>query len=104
MPAANELDLGPSVLAEDGDLAGRAPVDPLRASVVAGHVHRLGVAGEQLHAVGLDQQVDDECAPGLPLTVQAMTAMREERLGREPVANRSACASTLIRIAHRVER
>src|SRR5215203_2493708 len=88
--AANEPHLGASVLAEDCHLAGRASVDPLFAAVVARHVDRLRGAREQLHAVGFDQQVDDEGASGLALTVHAMTAMREERIGRKPVANRSA--------------
>ena len=38
---------------------------------VARHVDRLRVACEQLHMVGLDQQVDDEGASGLPLALQA---------------------------------
>ena len=81
--AADEPHLGASVLAEDRHLAGRTAEDPLLAAVVARHVDRLRVAGEQLHAVGLDQQVDDEGASGLPLAVQAMTAVREERIGRQ---------------------
>jgi hypothetical protein len=93
--AANEPHLGRSVVAENGDLAGRAAEDPLLAAVGAGHLDRLRVARQQLHAVGLDQQVDDEGASGLPLAVQAMTAMDEERIGRKPVANRSAGATTL---------
>jgi hypothetical protein len=52
-------------------------------------------AREQLHTVGLDQQIDDEGTSGLTLAVQAMTAMREERIGRKPVANRFAGATTL---------
>src|SRR6266498_3357678 len=50
--------------------------------------------------VGFDQQVDDESATGLPLAVQAVTAMCEERIGRKPVANRSAGAATLTWDAH----
>src|SRR5438874_2204899 len=97
---AHEPHLGPRVLAEDRDLAGRAPVDPLRAAVVTRHVDRLRRAREQLDAVGLDQQVDDEGASGLPLAVQAVTAMREERIGCHPVTNRSAGASTFTGNAH----
>ena len=41
---------------------------------------RCRIAREQLHAVGLDQQVDHERASGLPLAVQAMTAVDEERV------------------------
>jgi hypothetical protein len=70
-------------------------VDPLLAAVVARHVHRLRPSGEQLDAVGLDQQVDHEGAARLPLTVQAVAAMDEERLGRQPIANGSAAAATL---------
>ena len=98
--AAHEPHLRPRVLAEDRDLAGRAPVDPLHAAVVARHVDRLRRARQELDAVGLDQQVDDEGASGLALAVQAVTAMREERIGRKPVANRSAGAATLTWDAH----
>src|SRR5205809_2235807 len=55
--------------------------------------------GEQFYPVGLDQQVDDERASGLPLAVQAVTTVREERIGCQPVANRSAGAATLTRHA-----
>jgi trans-2,3-dihydro-3-hydroxyanthranilate isomerase len=81
-------------------LAGRTAEDPLRAAVVARHVDRLWIAREQLHAVGLDQQVDDESASGLPLAVQAVTAMCEKRIGRKPVPNCSAGAATLTWDAH----
>src|SRR5437762_1777469 len=56
--------------------------------------------GEQFYPVGLDQQVDDERASGLPLAVKAVTTVREERIGCQPVANRSAGAATLTRNAH----
>jgi hypothetical protein len=97
---ANEPDLAARVLAEDRYLAGRATPDLLLLASAARHGDRLRLAGEELHSVGLDQQVDDECAPGLSLTVQAMTAMREERVGCEPVADRSARAATLKWGAH----
>jgi hypothetical protein len=87
-------------VAEDRDLAGRATEDRLLAAVIASHVDRLRVAREELNTVGLDQQVDDERASGLPLAVQAVTAMREERVGRKPVANCSAGAPTLTLDAH----
>jgi hypothetical protein len=93
--AANEQHLGASVLTENRHLAGRTSEDPLSAAVVARYVDRLRHSREQLHTVGLDQQVDDESASGLPLAVAAVTAMREERIGRKPVANRSAGAATL---------
>src|SRR5207249_1682698 len=64
------------------------------------NVDRLRIVREQLHSVGLDQQVDHEGASGLPLAVQAMTAMREEWIGRQPVANRSTRATTLTCDAH----
>jgi hypothetical protein len=88
--AADEPHVWVSVVAEDRDLVGQAAEDLLLASVVARHVDRLRVAREQLHTVGLDQQVDDERVSGLSLVVQTVTAMREERIGRKPVANRSA--------------
>jgi hypothetical protein len=93
--AANEPHLGASVLAEDRHLAGWTSEDPLFAAVVAGHVDRLRDAREQLHTVGLDQEIDDEGTSRLTLAVQAMAAMREERIGRKPVANRFAGATTL---------
>jgi hypothetical protein len=41
------------------------------------------VSRQKLHAVGLDQQVDDEGGTSLSLAVQAVTAMRKERIGRQ---------------------
>jgi hypothetical protein len=76
-PAANVTQLGASVLAEHRNLAGRTSEDPLFAAVFARHVDRLRDPNEQLDAVGLDHQVDHERASGLPLAVQAMTAMRD---------------------------
>jgi hypothetical protein len=93
--AADEPHACVSVMAEDRHLAGWTTEDPLHAAVVARNVDRLWCACEQLYAVGLDQQVDDESASGLPLAIQAVTAVREERIGRKPVANRSAGAATL---------
>ena len=87
--AANEPDFRTAVLAEDRHLAGRTSENQLLAAVVARHLHGLRRGPEQLHTVALDQQVDDERASGLSLAVQAVTAMREERIGRESVANRS---------------
>ena len=92
--APNESHSGVSVLAEDCDVAGRAAEDPLRAAVVARHVDRQRGSRKHLHAVGLDQQVDDEGAAGLPLAAQTVTAMREERVGCKPVTDRSARAAT----------
>src|SRR5829696_192548 len=88
------------VLAEDRHLTFRAPKDPLRAAVVAGRVHRLRRSREHLYAVSLDQQVDDESAAGLTLTVQAVAAMNEHRLRPEPVPDRAARASTVKLNAH----
>jgi hypothetical protein len=51
---------------------------------------RLRLTREHLDAIRLEQQVDDERASRLPLAVQAVTAIDEHRLGRQPVANRSA--------------
>jgi hypothetical protein len=64
-----------AVLAEDRDLACGAAVDLLDAAVVARRFDRVRLGGEQLHAVGLDQQVDREGAAGLPLAVQAVAAV-----------------------------
>src|SRR5207249_12010724 len=58
-------------------------------------------AHRDLHSFPTRRSSDlDEGASGLPLAVQAMTAMREERVGRQPVANRSASATTLTSDAH----
>jgi hypothetical protein len=81
-------------------LAVGAAVDPLHAAVVARHVDRLRVAGEHLDAIGLDQQVDHECAAGLALAVPAVTAVREERLVGEAIADRTAGTATFARDAH----
>src|SRR5262249_51124126 len=88
--AAHEPDLRTTVLAEDRDPARRATEDQLRAAVVPRRLHRLRLAGEQLDAVGLDQEVDHERASSLPLAVETVAAMDKERLGGQPVANRAA--------------
>jgi hypothetical protein len=48
---------------------------------------------QQLDPVGLDQNVDDESAAGLLLAVEAVTAVDEEGLRRQPVANRATRAA-----------
>ena len=64
--------IGPSVrLASD---------DPLRAAVISRNVDRPRLTRGHLDAVGLDQQVDHKGAAGLPLAVQAVAAMDDERL------------------------
>jgi hypothetical protein len=88
-------------VAEHRHLADRTTEDLLLAAVVARHVHLLRLSSEQLDTVALDQQVDDERAAGLPLAIQAMTAVDEERLGRQPIANFPARAPTFTRDAHR---
>ena len=89
---AHKPHAGAAVLAEDRDLAAWATEDPLRAAMVSRYVDRSRLAGEDLDTLGLDQEVDDERAAGLTLTVQAMAAMNEERVRREPVTNASARA------------
>src|SRR5206468_5241829 len=93
--AADEAHRRPAVVAPDGDLTRRTAKDLLRAPVVAWRVHGLRLARKQLHAVGFDQQVDHERAAGLPLAVQAVAAVDEERIRREPVANRAAGTAAL---------
>ena len=88
------------VPAVDRYLTRRAPEYSLLLACAARHVHGLWITREQLDPVGLDQQVDHERASGLPLAVQAVAAMGEERIGREPVANRAAGAATLTKITH----
>jgi hypothetical protein len=92
-PGAHEPDLGRRVLAEDSHLASRATPDLLFLVFTARNRDHLRLAAEELDSVGLDQDVDDECAPRLPLTIQAMTAMDEERIGGKPVPNLSARAA-----------
>src|SRR5215475_14943965 len=46
------------------------------------------------HPVCLDEQVDHEGAPRLPLAVETVTAVREERIRGEAVSDRSAGAAT----------
>jgi hypothetical protein len=92
---ADEPDREARVLAEDSCLAAGTTPDLLLLAAAAGNGDRLQLSGEELDSVGLDQDVDDESAPGLPLTVQAVTAVDEERIGREAVANRSAGATAL---------
>jgi hypothetical protein len=91
----DETNLEARVLAEDSCLAGWATPDLLLLAAAAGNGDRLRLSGEELDSIGLDQDVDDESAPGLPLTVQAVTAVDEERLGCKAVANRSAGAAAL---------
>ena len=92
---SDEADLTTRVLAEDRYLAGWATPDLLLLAAAAGNGDRLRLSGEELDSVGLDQDVDDESAPGLPLTVQAVTAVDKERIGREAVAKRPAGAAAL---------
>ncbi len=72
-----------SVLGVDRHLTGWTSEDPLRAAVVGRCLDRPLVSRQQLHAVGLDQQVDDEGGTSLSLAVQAVTAVRKERFGRQ---------------------
>jgi hypothetical protein len=69
-----------SVLGVDRHLTGWTSEDPLRAAVVGRCLDRLLVSRQQLHAVGLDQQVDDEGGTSLSL---AVPAVRKERIGRQ---------------------
>jgi hypothetical protein len=97
---ANETDLARGLLAEDCYLTGRATPNLLLFAAAARDGDRLRLAREKPHPVGFDQQVGDERAPGLPLTVQTMTAMDEQRSGHNPVANGAARAAALKWSAH----
>jgi hypothetical protein len=77
---AHEPHAGSTVLAEDCDLAARAAEDSLRAAIVTRHVDWLRSNREDVNALCLDQQIDDERAAGLALTVEAMAAMDEQWL------------------------
>src|SRR5262249_17893399 len=95
-PRADEANgNAPPVAAEQRDPAAGTAPDDLVLSRVAWNGDRLGLPGDQLDPIGLDQEVDDERAPGLPLTVEAMAAVDEERLRREPVAHLTARAAAL---------
>jgi hypothetical protein len=78
--STDEPHFWPGVLAEDRDLTARATKDPLNAAVVAGNIDRLGRSGENLNTLCLNQQIDDEGAARLTLTVQTMAAMNEQGL------------------------
>jgi nucleotide-binding universal stress UspA family protein len=73
----------------------------LRAAVVSRHIDRLWSASEYLDAVGLDEQIYDEGAPGLALAIDAVAAVRKERLVREPVADGAASTAAVASGAHR---
>ena len=59
-----------SVLGLDRHLTGRTSEDPLRAAVDGRCLDQLLVSRQQLHAVGLDQQVDDEGVTSLSRAVR----------------------------------
>ena len=63
-------------------------------------VDRVRRSRDFLQAVGLDEQVDDEGAAGLALTVQAVAAVDDHRFRRQPVPNRAARAAALTWNAH----
>ena len=54
----------------------------------------LLVSRQQLHAVGLDQQVNDEGVTSLSLAVQAVTAVCKERIGRSQPSKQLQLRST----------
>jgi len=61
-PRANEPPFRAFVIVVDGQLAGRSVEGTMCAALVAGYIDRLQVALDQVHALGLDQEVDDEGA------------------------------------------
>src|SRR6185437_4272582 len=75
------------------DLAGRAAPDLLLLAAASRDGDGDRLLPEQLDPVGLDEDVDHERATGLLLTVEAVTAMDEERLRRQAVADRAARAT-----------
>ena len=99
-PCAHIPQFGPAVLTKDRDLAIRTAENPLGSAIVTGHLDRLWRAGNYLHPVCLDHQVDHEGTSSLPLAVQAMTAVDEKRIGPKPVANRPAGAAAFTKRAH----
>jgi hypothetical protein len=94
-PGADKPDSRARVLAVQRDLARRTTPDLLLLAATPRNVNRDGLACEQLDPICLDQYVDDECASGLPLTVEAVAAVDEERIGCQAVADLAAGATTL---------
>ena len=78
-------------------------MDIVRVAAVGRHGDRLRMAGQHADPIGLDERVKNKSAARLSLAIAAMAAMNEHRLGREPVADRSARAATVARDAHRGE-
>jgi len=86
-PRTDERDDRIAVVAVERDLALGTAEDGLRRAVVAEHLDQPGLARRELDAVGLDQDVDRERAPGLPLAVEAMAAVHEKRVARQAIPN-----------------
>jgi hypothetical protein len=60
----------------------------------------LGLAGQLLHPIRFYQRVKYEGAADLSLTIPAVAAVHEHRLGGEPIAQRAASATSFERRAH----
>lgn len=67
----------------------------MRPAAVGRHRDGTESAGEQRDPVGLDQRVDHECAPRLPLTIAAVATMDEHRRASEPIPHCAAGATAL---------
>ena len=87
------------VVAPDSGLTLGAAIDIVR-SVLAWDRHCYRVALEQLDCLGLDDRVEHERTACQSLTVVAMTAVNEHRLGEELVANGPAGAAASKFLCH----
>src|SRR5690606_31778127 len=95
-PDADKTEQTPAaVVAPQGGLAARAPIDVMGAATGSGHLDRHGRGRLDLDPVGLDQRVDDEGTPGLALAFEAMAAMNEHRPRRKPISHRSASTAAV---------
>src|SRR5262249_20593923 len=90
---------GARIVAPERDAALRAARDLLSLAAVRGRVHDLGLAAQELHALGFDHGLEREGRDGFALTPAAVTAMDEQRLRHDLVAYRTAVAAAFEREA-----
>lgn len=87
------------VVAPDGDLAFRAARDSLFGAARRRHLDIDNISLEQMDPICLDQRVDCECRPGLPLAKAAMAAVDYQWLRLHVVSHVPTAAATLVNIA-----
>ena len=101
---ANEPHLAPAVLAKDGDLTPRTAMDALDAAVVARDVDAARRSRQDLHASCLDEEVDNEGAARLALTIQTVAAVHEQRIASDEKAAAILAGSDRLPLCSRSER